>query len=198
MRVAFDIDNILLDTNSAILEVLNTRYNFNLTLQDCTEYEINNIVHLPQKELSDAINYAIQFCPLDIIPYSYELLRYFGEKDGSPLIFITGRPKELEEITYNQIKVLCGRKRFKIIYVGSQKDCLPSKLDVLNQYRIRLFFEDLPLHWPRYLTNNIQIVTLKLPWNERYYTSLKRYFPDTIEAYTGWDEYLIKLGGINE
>ncbi len=159
MRIAFDVDGVVLRSIEVILEHINEVTGRNLTPDDLSMWDLEPL-GLDAETLRDAVEYM--FSQTRIEPYSDAvkvLTKVYREKK-SPLLFITGRHeprtalRQLEALPWNPTVP-------EMIVVGGDRD----KRLYLSEQSVDFIIEDDILYLQEYLNLGIGVGLMLQPWN---------------------------------
>lgn len=159
MRIAFDVDGVVLRSIEVILEHINKKTGRSLTPDDLSMWDLEPL-GLDAETLRDAVEYM--FSQPRIEPYSDAvrvLSKVYREKKN-PLLFITGRheprtaQRQLEALPWNPTVP-------EMIVVGGDRD----KRLYLSEQSVDFIIEDDILYLQEYLNLGIGVGLMLQPWN---------------------------------
>ena len=170
MKVAFDLDEVLADFNSKLLQFHNENYGTNFAVSDLHSY---NLWETWGGTREQAIQKVFRFYES---PY-FENIKPFDEAIGiieklsknNELVIITSRPTQLESVTTDWVHIFFPQKFSKILLthhysndgkIGKEKD------EVCSQESIDVIVED-SLEWAQKCSRrNVKAILLDRPWNQ--------------------------------
>jgi uncharacterized HAD superfamily protein len=175
MKIAFDVDGVVLKSIDVILERINQVTDRNLTSKDLASWDLEPL-GINTTTLFDAVDHM--YAEPMIEPYSQavQVLSKIYHATGEPLLFITGRPnpktalRHLEALPWNPTVP-------EMVVTGGDRDKLPY----LVERRVDFIVEDDILHLGEYLSEGIGVGLMLQPWNR------KTEVPVT-QRFTGWEE----------
>jgi len=159
MRIAFDVDGVVLKSIDIILEAVNIATGRNLVPDDLANWDLEPL-GLDVRTLRDAVDYM--YAQPEIEPYEHAVtvLSQIHEMTGEPLLFITGRDRldtarrQLEALPWN-----AGIP--EIIVTGGNRD----KRGYLSENSVDFIVEDDPRHLREYLEMGFGVGLMVQPWN---------------------------------
>lgn len=159
MRIAFDVDGVVLRSIDIILEAVNISTGRNLVPDDLANWDLEPL-GLDLRTLRDAVDYM--YAQPEIEPYegAVTVLSRIHEMTGEPLLFITGRDRpdtarrQLEALPWN-IGVP------EMIVTGGNRD----KRAYLSENAVDFIVEDDPRHLLDYLEMGFGVGLMVQPWN---------------------------------
>lgn len=175
MRVAFDIDGVVLRSIDLILDQINRMTGRNLTPDDLFAWDLGPL-GLDLRTLHVAVEYM--YSQEHIEPYdgAMRVLSHFHRLSGEPLLFITGRSHP--ETALRQLEALPWNPTVpEMIVTGGNRD----KRHYLAETGADFIIEDDPEYIREYLAAGLGVGLMLQPWNRR--SSI----PVT-ERFTGWGD----------
>lgn len=135
MKIAFDLDGVVMDTQSVLFDILESNYNYDRRRQN--EYNIT-IPSLSYNECEDVVynivmNYTDRVEPLN---NAHKYLKIIYNKLQEPLIFVTARDKELKEVTDDWVNKWIEPPH-RVFYVSNSR-----KHRIVNRLSLTHFVED--------------------------------------------------------
>ncbi len=159
MKIAFDVDGVVLRSIDVILEEINRNTGRNLHTEDLSSWDLEPL-GLDYEILKQAVDYM--YSQPEIEPYegAMEALSRIHSTSEEPLLFITGRsdPTSAER----QILALPWKNKVpEIIVTGGDR----NKIKLLHETGADFILEDDPKHLHEYLTAGIKVGLMLQPWN---------------------------------
>ncbi|MBI5252767.1 MAG: hypothetical protein HY912_24995 [Desulfomonile tiedjei] len=178
MRIAFDIDGVVLRSIDVILDRINTVTGRNIKPDDLAGWELEPL-GLDKDTLWDAVRYM--YSQPKIEPYSdaVKVLNRIYREKKSPLLFITGRsdPKtalpQLQALPWNPTMP-------EMIVVGGNRD----KRLYLSEQSVDFIIEDDIAYLQEYLNLGIGVGLMVQPWNRLTEVPVTKRFDDWTELGT--------------
>lgn len=175
MKIAFDVDGVVIKSIDLILEHINKATGRGIAPADLSSWELEPL-GLDASILRDAVDYM--YAEKKIQPYSgaVSVLSKIYRGTGKPLLFITGRPdpetalRHLEALPWNPTvpeMVVTGGNRDKRVY--------------LAEMMVDFIVEDDPRHLGDYLSEGIGVGLMLQPWNRKTEISVT-------ERFDGWTD----------
>lgn len=174
MKVAFDIDGVVLRSIEVILDLINKHENRNLTPEDLSSWDLEPLGLRPST-LRDAVDHM--YAQPHIEPYdgAVKALSRIYRTSQEPLLFITGRAdpstahRQLEALPWNPTAP-------EMIVIGGNRD----KRSYLAERNVDFIIEDDPKHLTDYLFLGMGVGLMLRPWN--------RHLPIPVtERFQSWD-----------
>jgi hypothetical protein len=166
-EVAFDIDGIVLDTATEMWKVITGYLGLDWDISKWTDYDIGNIVGTKTKDLRHVYEPVLSRQDLPGIMYAGEVLNHFYYEYGKPLLFVTARRAQFKYAAVQSIRnILNPTVEFEVLCTGDihEEEFRNDKLSLLKEYGVKIFVEDNHIYWENYIDNDIQVVSLNLPW----------------------------------
>jgi len=176
LPVAFDIDGIVLDTATEMWKAITNHLELPWSLDRWIHYDIGKIVGVPTKDLRHVYEPVLYNHSLPPIEGAVDALRNLYENYQKPLLFITSRRAEFKQSAINSLhQALGSRVKFEVLCTGDiyEEEFRNDKLDLLKEYKVKMFVEDNYLYWEKYIDAHIHVVTLKWPWTMRPYLEVR-------------------------
>ncbi len=159
MKIAFDVDGVVLRSIDVILEYVNQKTGRDIKVDDLTTWDLEPL-GLDLKTLWEAVDHL--YATPKVEPYSRatQVLSRIYRITNEPLLFITGRedPKtakrQLEALSWNSTMpemVVCGGNR--------------DKREYLVQNSVDFIVEDDVRHVDDYLKAGFGVGLMVRPWN---------------------------------
>jgi hypothetical protein len=161
MKIAFDVDGVVIKSIDLILEHINRVTDKNLTPDDLAAWDLEPL-GIDTGTLHDAVDYM--YAERVVEPYNaaVQVLSNIYHATGEPLLFITGRPdpntalRHLEALPWNTTvpeMIVTGGDRDKRLYLAERK--------------VDFIVEDDTLHLGNYLSAGIGVGLMLQPWNRK-------------------------------
>lgn len=175
LKIAFDIDGVVLNSIEVILEYINDASGKSLTPSDLLSWELERL-GLTVKTLWKAVDYM--YSQPRIRPYdgAVAALSRIHRETGEPLLFVTGRRnpetgrRQLEALDWNPAvpeMIVTGGDRHKLTY--------------LLENRVNYMIEDDVEHLQEYLDAGIGVGLMVRPWNRSATIAVT-------DRFHGWEE----------
>ncbi len=161
MKIAFDVDGVVLKSIDIILDYLNKKLSRNIRVDDLATWDLEPL-GLDVRTLWEAVEYMYAAPKIEPYAQAVEALSRFHKTTREPLLFITGRAdpetarRQLEALPWNPKvpeMVVCGGNRDKRVY--------------LEQNRVDFIIEDDTRHLNDYLEAGFEVGLMVRPWNKR-------------------------------
>ncbi len=176
MKIAFDVDGVVLNSIRIILEYVNRVKGTKWMPADLLSWDLDRL-GIDMKTLWDGVDYMYSKPRIEPYEGATEVLRRVYRETGTPLLFITGR-RDLESAR-NQLEALdwdgCVPE---IIVTGGTR----YKLPYLLENSVDFIVEDDPEHIAQYLEQRIGVGLMLRPWNREVGISVT-------ERFSGWSEF---------
>jgi hypothetical protein len=175
MKIAFDIDGVVLRSIDVILDHINLSTGRNIRIEDLATWELEPL-GLDMPTLSAAVEHMYAMPKIANYSGAAETLAYIHEKTGEPLLFITGRARP--ETARPQLEALPWNPTVpEIIVTGGNRD----KRTYLAETGVDFIIEDDPEYLQAYLDQGLGVGLMVQPWN------LHTDIPVTAR-FTGWHD----------
>lgn len=175
MKIAFDVDGVVLNSIDVILEYINKVMGKRLAQSDLVSWELEDL-GIDFKTLWDAVDYMYSQPLIEPYDGAVEFLAGLFRHTREPLLFITGRRepatalRQLAALNWNSDPP-------EIIVTGGSR----NKSRFLDQHSVDFMVEDDVEHVEEYLGAGIKVGLMVRPWNSR--TSI----PVT-QRFRGWND----------
>ena len=175
MRIAFDVDGVVLNSIDIILEHINERTGMSLEANHLFSWDLEPL-GVDFETLREAVRYMYSVPGIKPYDGAVEVLSRIHEAIEEPLLFITGRSdpstarRQLEALPWNPTTpdmVVKGGARYKIPY--------------FEEHGVEFIVEDDPEHLAEYEEAGIGVGLMLRPWNRSVEIPLTRRF-------TGWTD----------
>ena len=191
MKIGIDLDSVVANIMTPLIDFHNKNYKTNLKLSDHTTFYIEKIWKCTEIE---AINRIFEFYQSDFMdkikpmPGSLDSINYLSKIHE--LHIITSRPYITDTITNRWVEKYFPNN-FKTINhtnQGGKKDSHKiNKSEVVKRLGISLFIEDHLDFAYDCATLNIKILLMNMPWNQT------KKLPKNIERVYSWKEIINKI-----
>ena len=159
MKIAFDVDGVVLRSIEIVLQHINRINGTDLGPEDLLSWELEPL-GLDEKTLRDAVEFM--YSQPRIAPYdnAWQVLSRIHQMSGEPLLFITGRLRP--ETALRQLQALPWNPTVpEMIVTGGTRD----KRDYLVETSAEFIIEDDPEHLQSYLDMGVGVGLMVQPWN---------------------------------
>lgn len=158
--IGFDIDDVLFESFKSLKEYILKFHNIEIKEPDRFTKFLDDI--FPEDDLNNIFNsclgsYEYMYPNKECIDFINEL---HSRKIQDKFIFVTARPKELEENTEKLIKRYLPTINFKTYHCGDG-----SKIQHLKENNIQYFVEDRYKNADEIAKSNIFVFLRRRPWN---------------------------------
>jgi hypothetical protein len=188
MKIAFDVDGVVIKSIDLILEHINKVTDRNLTTDDLATWDLEPLGIEPTT-LRDAVEYMYAEPMIEPYNSAVHVLSKIYHATGEPLLFITGRPnpktalRHLEALPWNPTipeMIVTGGDRDKRLYLAERQ--------------VDFMVEDDTLHLGAYLSEGIGVGLMVQPWNRKTKIPVTERFGGWIDV-ERWFAELSKNGG---
>lgn len=159
MRIAFDVDGVVLRSIEIILDHINRAKGLSLTPDDLFTWELEPL-GIDLATMCDAVDYM--YAQPKIEPYegAWQVLSNIYRISGKPLLFVTGRSRP--ESALNQLQALPWNPRVpEMVVIGGERDKRPYLAETAADFII----EDDVEYARQYLEQGIGVGLMLQPWN---------------------------------
>lgn len=175
MKIAFDIDGVVLKSIEVILNRINETTGKDLRPTDLKAWDLEPL-GLDQATLKDAVDFMYAQSHIDSYEEAPRVLSKIYRLTGEPLLFITGRIDP--ESARRQLQALPWNPTVpEMVITGGDRD----KRAYLSETGTNFILEDDPHHLRDYLLAGIGVGLMVQPWNRHVN------IPVT-ERFSGWAE----------
>jgi hypothetical protein len=170
MKIAFDVDGVVLKSIERILEHVNGVAGTNLTPEDLRCWQLDKL-GVDLKVLRASVNDLYAQSRVEPYEGAVEVLSMIHQLTGEPLLFITGRRdpetarRQLEALEWN-----CDAP--KMLVTGGAR----NKRVCLAENSVEFIVEDDPVHLAEYLDAGVGVGLMVRPWNEQLTLPVTRRF----------------------
>lgn len=159
MKLAFDVDGVVLKSIDVILDHVNGATGRNIAPGDLLTWDLDPLGLSPEV-LRDAVEYMFSMNSIDPYEGAVETLERIYEVSRVPLLFITGRFDP--NTARRQLEALSWKNSIPEMFViGGSRD----KRDFLRESNANFIIEDDELHLGDYLSAGIGVGLMLQPWN---------------------------------
>jgi hypothetical protein len=159
MKIAFDVDGVVIRSIDLILEHINRATGKNIAPEDLSSWDLEPL-GLDLRILGEAVEHL--YAREIVEPYTdaVRVLSKIYRRTGEPLLFITGRPNP--ETAARQLQALPWNPTVPdMIVTGGDRD----KRVYLADKGVDFIVEDDPRHLGDYLSLGIGVGLMLQPWN---------------------------------
>ena len=196
--IAFDIDGIVLDTGTEIWKVVTTHLELPWSIEQWTDYYIENIVGYPLESLRPVYEKVLWRKDLPMLPYADTALKRFYRITKEPILFITARRPQFVESAKVSIERKLPGVEIEVVGTSRNTDRIDNqaghnKIDFLKDHGINFFVDDYPYSWEDYINAGVGIATLDWPWTRGKAREITEKYPRKFIMLNGWkslDSYL--------
>ncbi len=159
MKLAFDVDGVVLRSIEVILDHVNSITGRNIAPTDLLTWDLEPL-KLSSSVLREAVDYLYSMKSMDPYEGAVETLEKISEVSQRPLLFITGRAdpntakRQLETLPWN-------RSVPEMIVIGGSRD----KRAFLKDSKANFIIEDDEMHLGDYLSAGVGVGLMLQPWN---------------------------------
>lgn len=159
MKIAFDIDGVVLRSIDVILEHVNLATGRNIRVEDLATWDLEPLgLDLPT--LMAAVEHMYALPKIANYSGAAETLSYIHEMTGEPLLFITGRARP--ETARPQLEALPWNATMpEMIVTGGNRD----KRSYLMETGVDFIIEDDTAYLQSYLDQGLGVGLMVQPWN---------------------------------
>ena len=192
MKIAIDIDEVIVEFVEKYLEFVESRGVRRVDYEDVFCYELWEVLGIEKDlvvKLFDEYNFTEYFKKHDFVEGAREGVVFL--RDNHDICFITARPKdrikETKDFIMNEFGVLGDRVLFSgdIIREGKNKD------EICRELGVGVIIEDNGSSSLEYAENGLRVLLLDKPWNRRVeHERIYRCF--------SWDDVLDKIKEIED
>jgi hypothetical protein len=159
MKIAFDIDGVVLRSIDVILDHINQTTGRNLRTEELAAWDLEPL-GLDLRTLHEAVEYMYAMPKIDNYTGAAEALSYIYRITGEPLLFITGRARP--ETAQRQLEALPWNSTMpEMIVTGGNRD----KRQYLAESSVDFIVEDDPAYLQAYLDQGLGVGLMLQPWN---------------------------------
>ncbi|MCF7910722.1 hypothetical protein K9L16_03555 [Candidatus Pacearchaeota archaeon] len=189
IKIGVDIDDVLVDTLSGFISFCKTKGLLE-EVPNLHSYYFHKEMNLSEKDLTTFFkefnnsNFR-KFPPFKIAVDSVNLL-----SGNFEIFFITSRPLELKEETFDMLKRFFTEFNFELIFSQDYFDQNVSKSEICNELGISVLIEDRRKYALDCAEKGIKVFLIDKPWNSNCEH-------ENIVRVENWDEILEKLNVLN-
>lgn len=175
MKIAFDIDGVVLNSIEVILEHINRVKGKKLSVDELVSWELEDL-GIDFKTLWDAVDYMYHQPRVEPYHGALEALRSIHRETGEPLLFITGRRDPGTALRHLSALDWNGSMP-EMIVTGGTRD----KRSYLAEHAVDFIIEDDVRHFQDYIDAGVGVGLMVRPWNRKASVPVNRRFE-------GWDD----------
>jgi hypothetical protein len=170
MKIAFDVDGVVLRSIEVILDQINRSTGRNLSPEALTSWDLEPL-GLDRATLAEAVHYMYSLPKIESYPSAPEVLTRIHGMTGEPLLFITGRSEP--ETAHRQLAALPWNSTVpEMVVIGGSRD----KRRYLEESSTAFIVEDDPVYANDYLDNGCGVGLMIRPWNSAVETRVTTRF----------------------
>jgi len=170
MRIAFDIDGVVLNSIEVILEHINHVMGKNIVIDELVSWELEAL-GVDFKTLWAAVDYMYRQPKIEPYHGALETLTKIHKETSEPLLFITGRRDP--ETAQRQLRALDWNGHMpEMIVTGGTRD----KRTYLIDNAVDFIIEDDVQHFRDYIEAGIGVGLMVRPWNRKASVPVTRRF----------------------
>lgn len=170
MKIAFDIDGVVLNSIEVILEHINQAMGRTLTVDELVSWELEDL-GVDFKTLWAAVDYMYHQPRVEPYLGALETLTKIHKETGEPLLFITGRRDPGTAL--RQLSALDWDGDMpEMIVTGGTRD----KRNYLVENAVDFIIEDDVQHFRDYLEAGVGVGLMVRPWNRKASVPVSRRF----------------------
>uniref|UniRef100_A0A6M3L0N4 Uncharacterized protein n=1 Tax=viral metagenome TaxID=1070528 RepID=A0A6M3L0N4_9ZZZZ len=167
MRIAFDLDDVVLDTSTEIIKEASKRLGKELDRELCSTFSIGGIYGISPKVSTDIVHTVLWRDYIPPLPFAIDCLNLLWMTNRCSIYFISNKHKEIYDHDMKLLKDLGLYIPFTLILVKKAKNGTPKKAKIINEEGIELFVEDRSDTILDILANtDCKIVVMDAPWNQ--------------------------------
>jgi len=183
MKLAIDIDDVVLATTEKIVSILKDKYDLLVNVDDINVFNMEESVGVDPKLIPVVVNEAINSEYIEPIFGAVPTINWLGNY-YEPIYFITNRYSY--QSTLDQIQQLELDTEYEIKLCGKTSDGTPNKAELINDLGITIVIEDrMETILDIYVRTSANILVFDRPWNkdieenDRIYR-VRNWIPDII------------------
>ena len=183
MKLAIDIDDVVLATTEKIVSILKDKYGVLVNVDDINVFNMEESVGVDPKLIPVVVNEAINSEYIEPIFGAVPTINWLGNY-YEPIYFITNRYSY--QSTLDQIQQLELDTEYEIKLCGKTSDGTPNKAELMNDLGITTAIEDrMETILDIYVRTSANILVFDRPWNkdieenDRIYR-VRNWIPDII------------------
>jgi len=164
MKIAIDIDDVVLATTEKIISILEDKYNILVNMDDINVYDIAESTGVDPKLIPIIVNEAINSEYIDPIFGAVSTINWLGNY-FKPIYFISNRYSY--QPTLDQIQQLELDTEYEIHLCGKANNSTPNKAKLINDLGIDTVIEDrADTIMDIYKRTDATILIFDRPWNK--------------------------------
>ena len=166
MKIAIDIDDVVLATTEKIISILEDKYNILVNMDDINVYDIAESTGVDPKLIPIIVNEAINSEYISPMVGAVATINWLGHY-FEPIHFISNR--YLYQPTLDQIQQLELDVEYKIHLCKEATNGIPDKAKLINELGIDIIIEDkAETIVDIYNKTNATILIFNRPWNTSF------------------------------
>lgn len=184
-KIGVDLDSVLAELSSKLLEYLNDTYDTDFSVDDCKEYDLSSMWNCSKNECTRRVYDFYKskyFEEVKPVKGSKEGIKYLANKYD--LFVITSRPSWLEKETVEWVEKYFPSKFKKVILTNqvSIEEKMKTKSEVGKELGISYLIDDHVEYLMDSFNNGIKVIAFDMPWNR------KADLPDEVIRISNWKE----------
>jgi len=167
-KIGVDIDEVVVEFFRKYLELFNKKFNHNLKFEDITSFHIWDVVNIPKEaslELIREFYDSEDFYTLPLVDGAKDALGELSQK--YKIYFITSRPEQVREKTFNFLKKHLEKLIFSLHFSGGVWGEHKSKGEICEELGIDVFIEDNFDYALDCAKRGIKTFLMDKPWNQK-------------------------------
>jgi hypothetical protein len=189
MKIAFDVDGVVLRSIDVILDQINRTTGKNLKPDDLSSWDLEPL-GLDLTTLREAVDFLYAQPVIESYPGAADVLSHIHRTTKEPLLFITGRANP--ETALRQLEALPWDSTVpEMVVIGGDRD----KRRYLAESKADFIVEDDPVYLDAYLAEGLGVGLMVQPWNRdlalpvtarfRGWTDVEAWFVRMRQAFEG-------------
>lgn len=182
--IGVDLDDVLLDFNTALCKWHNLTYNSSYKRADIFSFDLKDVWKCSQEETNKRIVefYHSKFHTDSLpVPGSIEAVNKLCQNND--LVIITSKPEYLREQTDSWLKKYFADSFKSVHFTNSfhRNGSKRAKADVCDKLGVSVYIEDSIENAKAVVAQDRQVLLLNTPWNQAP-------IPDSLTRISSWDE----------
>lgn len=191
MKIGIDVDEVIVHFFKSYLEIFNEKFNEKVSFEELTNFNVWEVTNISKKDslkISQEFGRSEKFHQMELVKDSIESIK--GLFENHEIFFITSRPLDLKEKTYNFLKKHFPDKEINLhISSGAWSSDLETKGEICKRLEIDFMIEDSASFANECSGNGMKIFLLNKPWNKNEDIS------EEVIRVEGWKEILEHIEG---
>jgi uncharacterized protein len=188
MKIALDIDDVVIDFNRGFFDFYNHKYGTHYVHENRVTYHYHTIFDISQEDAQKEYDeYTFSKFHQDTLPVG-GVREALVQLRAHELFLISARPEKKREVTIRWLESHLGEslKYIQGIYLTGQhrkdKDLSKTKGEIAKDLGIDIFIEDAPSNATEIASHGIKVLLFDTPWNKNVSEH------ESITRVTSWDE----------